>query len=214
MEQRFIAQDQVEEHPGRRGADDHCAEYGSMQVAENFFERKENRGDGRIESCGECGGATHGHQVANGGGAQAEAASKHGSDSRADLDGGSFASQRDAAGKRNGTTEKFSDDGFERDVAVVDEDGEFGLRNAAATRVGEIAVEKIAGDERTRGGDQDAAPSSAPGGYMRAASRPVRRMKATTTSPTSAPITKLRRMEMRSSRSGRRRVQSRALSII
>ena len=46
---------------------------------------------------------------------------------------------------------------------------------------------------------------------MRAAKRPVSRIKATTTSPTSAPMTKLRRMEMRSSRSGRRRVQSRTL---
>lgn len=43
--------------------------------------------------------------------AQAEATSENGSDSRADLDGGSFASRRDAAGKRNRTTEKFSDDG-------------------------------------------------------------------------------------------------------
>ncbi len=31
-----------------------------------------------------------------------------------------------------------------------------------------------------------------PGGYIRAARRPVRRMKATTTSPTTAPITRLR----------------------
>lgn len=38
-----------------------------------------------------------------------------------------------------------------------------------------------------------------PAGYIRAASRPVRRINATTTRPTSAPITKLRTSESRSS---------------
>ena len=150
MEERLVAEDQMEEHPRRRGTDNHRAQNRSVQIAKNFFEREEDRGDGRIEGRGERGGAAHGHQVAHRVGAESEAASQNGSDSRADLDGGSFASERDAAGQRDGATEEFSDDGLERDVAVVDEDGELGLRNAAAARVGKIAVQKIAGNERTR----------------------------------------------------------------
>ena len=43
----------------------------------------------------------------------------------------------------------------------MDEDGEFSLRNTAATGIGEISVEEVAGDERTRGGNKDAPPRSA-----------------------------------------------------
>ena len=82
VEERLVTQDQVEEHPGSRGTDHHRSEHGSMQVAEDFFERKENRGDGRIEGRGQRGRAPHGHQVADGRSAQSEAASQHGGDSR------------------------------------------------------------------------------------------------------------------------------------
>ena len=45
-------------------------------------------------------------------GAQPKAAAEHGGDARADLDGGAFASERDAAGERDGTAEEFAEDGL------------------------------------------------------------------------------------------------------
>ena len=79
-----------------------------------------------------------------------------------------------------------------RDVAVADEEGGLGLRDAAAARVREVAIEEEPADQRA---EQSAPRSGAtrprPAGYMCAASRPVRRMNATTTSPTTAPITTL-----------------------
>ena len=58
-------------------------------------------------------------------------------------------------------TEELSEDGPQRNVAVVDEDGEFGLRDAAAAGIRKIAEEQKSGNERADDGNHHPAPGRA-----------------------------------------------------
>ncbi len=77
-------------------------------------------------------------------------AGDHRGDSRAHLHRGAFAAQRDAAGQSRGATEELAQNGAEGDPAVVDEQREFGLRDAAAAGEREIAPQQVAGGERSQ----------------------------------------------------------------
>lgn len=69
-------------------------------------------------------------------------------------DGWSLAAERRAAGQRRGAAEKLSQHGAQLDLALAGEQRGFGLWNPTATSVGKIAREKISGDERACGWNQ------------------------------------------------------------
>src|SRR4051794_23080451 len=130
----------------------------------------------------------------------------HGGEPGADLHRRALAPEGNAARQRGGATEELAQHRPEGDPSVMDEEGGLGLGNAAPARHWEVAVQQVPGDERAEGRDQDATPAAATGGYTCADSRPVSRMKATTTSPTRAPITRLKTSASWSSR--RRRLST------
>ena len=126
-------------------------------------------------------------------GRQAESAAEHRRDARADLHGGPFAAEGDAARESDGAEPELAEHRAQADEAVANEERDLGLRDAAAARVGEVAGEQNAGRQSdpttgitrrrhaARSRDRGARPSFS-----------VRRMKATTTSPTTAPMMSVR----------------------
>src|SRR5580700_1781641 len=149
--------------PGSGGADNHRSQYRGMQVAQYFFEREQNGCDGRVEGGCQCGRTSHRDQRLDALFTEAESPAQYGSDSSADLDRGSFAAEGDAAGERCGAAEELSENGAQRDVAVVDEDGKLGLRDAAAAGIRKIAEEKKSADEGADDGNHHPAPGRAAG---------------------------------------------------
>ena len=108
VEQRFVAEEQVKHHPGCCRAQHNGAEYGSVEVAHDFFERKQDARDGRVER------RCHGRRGPDGDQrfhflrAQAEAATQHRREAGAYLHGWAFAAECYAAGERNRAAREFS----------------------------------------------------------------------------------------------------------
>ena len=134
-----------------------------MQVAHDFFECEENGGDRSVEGGGKRSGPTDGEQPPYLRLAQPQPARDDRRDSGSDVDRGSFASQRDAAGERSRAADEFADDRSERDASVVNENRGAGLWNSAAAGEGEVAIEKVAGKERAERGDEDSSPAQSAG---------------------------------------------------
>ena len=64
---------------------------------------------------------------------------------------------------RSRTAQKFAQNSLEGNIAVIDEQRELGLRNAAAAGVRKIARQQIPRAQRAECGDQNATPSGAAG---------------------------------------------------
>ena len=134
-----------------------------MHIAKDFFEREQNGSDGSVESGCQGGGTTHGNEGFYTRGTQTRGASDNGSDAGSDLDGRTFAPERNAAGQRYRTTQKLAQHSAQGDETITYEDGELGLGNSAAACIGEVAVEQDSRDERAEGRDSHAPPGSAVG---------------------------------------------------
>ena len=91
--------------------------------------------------------------------------------------------------------------GPERDVAVVDEHGEFGLRDAAAARIGEVAKEQVAGDERSEYGEKYAPPGGTGDGVHAGGEAAGQQDECDNDQADKAPMTKLSTIVVRASRS-------------
>src|SRR5215471_1911657 len=121
VEERLVAEEEVENHPGGGGTEDDRAENGRVQIAHHLFECEEDGGDGGVERGGECGGCADGDEILDPGGTEAEAAAERGGDAGAHLHGWSFAAEGDAARKRDGAADELAKDGAEADDAAADE---------------------------------------------------------------------------------------------
>ena len=163
VEQRLVAQDEVQHHPGRGRTQHHRAEHRRVHVAQNFFERKQHGRDRRIERRRQRRRAAHRHQRLHVRRAQTETPADHRGDPGADLHRRAFAAERDAARQRNRAAQKFAEHRAQRDVPVADEQRELRLRDAAAARIGKIAEQQIAAEQRARRGNQHAPPRRALG---------------------------------------------------
>jgi hypothetical protein len=119
MKQGLVAKDEMQDHPGCSGTQYHGREHGSVQVAQNFFERKQHGRDRCIEGRRQRRRGANRQQRFDIRFTQAEAPAQHGSDAGADLHRRPFASERDTARQRNGTSDKFPDDGAQRYVSVL-----------------------------------------------------------------------------------------------
>src|SRR5262249_52733046 len=87
-----------------------------------------------------------------------EAASDGGGESGSDLDGRAFAAECDPAGEGQRAAEELTDHGAEADVSAAGDQGDFGLRNAAAPGVREEAIGQPSGQQGSGEGDDEAAP--------------------------------------------------------
>src|SRR5438105_4102541 len=159
VEEWTVAENEMKDHPRSRGRQDDGAEHRRVQVAHDFFECEENGGDRSVEGGGKRSGPTDGEQPPYLRLAQPQPARDDRRDSGSDVDRGSFASQRDAAGERSRAADEFADDRSERDASVVNENRGAGLWNSAAAGEGEVAIEKVAGKERAERGDEDSSPA-------------------------------------------------------
>src|SRR5215470_2178501 len=108
-----------------------------MQVANDFFECKENGGERGVKRGSNGGCSADGKKGFHFFFAQTKTAAENGSDPSANLHGRTFATERNAAGNGSGGTKEFPEDGFDRDVTFPCEQGRFRLRHAAAARFGE-----------------------------------------------------------------------------
>ena len=168
MKQRLVAEQQVQRHPGRGGAQHDGAEHRRVQIAHHFFEREQHGRHGCVESRRQRRGRAHWNQLANPVRPQSQAPPEHRCDSRSYLHRWPFAAQRDAAGERRRAASELSEHRAKADKTIAQEQRRFGLRNAAAAGVGKKAREQITGEKRASGGDQNAPPGRASAGYMRA----------------------------------------------
>ena len=159
VEQRIVAQNQVQDHPGGGRAQHHGAQHRGVQIAHDLFEREQDRRDGRIECRRQRRRATRRHQRLHLFRTESEIPRDHRGESGAHLHRRSFAPERDAAGQRSRAAEELSEHGSKQDSSVVDEECELGLRDAAAAREREIAPQKIAGAERTEHRNQNPPPA-------------------------------------------------------
>ncbi len=163
MKQRLIAQQQVQRHPGRGGAQHDGAQHRRVQIAHHFFEREQHGGHGRVESRCERRRRAHWNQLANPVGAQSQPPSEYRCDSRAHLYRGPFAAQRDAARERCRAATELPEHGAKADETIAQEQRRLRLRDAAAAGVGEEARQQISGEERAAVGNQNAPPGRASG---------------------------------------------------
>ena len=92
---------------------------------------------GVLKAAASAADAPTGNQGAHAARAQTEPAAEHGRDARAHLHARTFAAQRDAAGQRDRAEPELAEHGAQADVAVAQEEGDLGLRNAAAARIRE-----------------------------------------------------------------------------
>ena len=193
MKQRLIAEHQMQRDPGGGGAEHDGAQHGRVQIAHHFFEREQHRRDGRVERGGERGAAPTGtNSRIRLGGRPRRRPRTDAIPAPTCTDGPSrpsampLASDAEQQPNFPSTVRKLMKPSRRNSAALV-----CGMPLPRA--LGKNRGEKITGDQRAQGRNQHPAPRGASrAGYMLAASRPVSRMKATTTSPTSTPMSKLR----------------------
>ncbi len=161
VEQWFVAEHQVEDGPRGRRTDDDRPDHRGVQVAQYLFQGEEDRRDGRVECRGESRGRPDRDERAHAVRPEPKPTSEYGGDARADLDRRSFTPECDAAGERDRGTRELAQDRAQFDVAVVEEERGLGLRNAAATRVREVAGEQQTAEQRAGRGNGQPVPSGA-----------------------------------------------------
>src|SRR5262249_52928146 len=69
-----------------------------------------------------------------------------------------LSSQRNPTRKRNGAQTELPEDRAEADVAVPQEESDFGLRDAAAPGIREVTIQQNTGSEGSRDGNAHAPP--------------------------------------------------------
>ncbi len=156
VKERFVAEHEVEHHPRRRRAEDDGTEDRRMHVAHDFLEREKHGGDWGVERGGKSSRGPYRDQPADLRRAQAEPARDDGGNARSDVYRRALASKCDAARQRRRAAEELAEDGAQRDVAVVDEDGGARLWNAAAAGLGKEPKEEISRAERAERRNDDA----------------------------------------------------------
>jgi hypothetical protein len=109
----------ISHHPGGGRTQDDRTQHRRLQVAHDLLEREQNTGDGRVEGSGDGRGCAHRKQRFYLLGTEAETPAEHGCDAGPDLDGRTFAAQRDAAGQGRRTAEEFSQHGAQQDAAFT-----------------------------------------------------------------------------------------------
>ena len=146
-EQRLVAQRQAEHQPARDRAQDDGAEHAGVQVADDLFEREQDRGDRGVEGGRDRRRRSDGDQLPALLGIQMQRLSHRGGDPGADLRGRPLASQRDAAPQGEHSAEVLPEGHPERNPAVLRDQRGLGLRNAAAPRPLEPAVHQESGSQ-------------------------------------------------------------------
>src|SRR5581483_9968944 len=94
-------------------------------------------------------------------GTQPKVTPQHRSDSAPDLHRGSFAAKRNAAGQCCCRTEKFSEDGGQRNPPAPRKERGLRLRNPAAARIRKVSAEEITHPQRTRHWHKNSPPQTA-----------------------------------------------------
>ena len=160
-EEWMIAERHAQNHPGSRRGQYHGAHHWCVQIAHDFFEGKQNCRQRRIK-CG-CNSRRRPHrdELFHLLGAQTEEPSQRGTNARTNLDGRSFASQRNSASERCRCAEKLAEHGAKRDTAITREQRCLRLRNAAASCIGKVAIQQVTDAERAHDGEQQTPPRSA-----------------------------------------------------
>ena len=90
VKDRVFAEDAVLHNSGQRGGDDDAGEHGLVEVADQFFKRESDGGDGRVEGRGNAGCHADRGQAAAVLGAEAGGASQHAADACANLHSGTL----------------------------------------------------------------------------------------------------------------------------
>src|ERR1700691_832922 len=161
LEERMVAEENSQYHPGSGGREHSRAHHGRVEIAGDLFERKQHGRQGRIECRRNGGGRPYRYESLDLLGRQSEQASSYGADARTYLNRRSFAPEWDSAGQRDGRAEEFAEHGAERDAASTRKKRGFRLRNAAATRVRKIAIEQVSDAERTDDREKQSPPRGA-----------------------------------------------------
>ena len=156
----MIAEEHAQNHPRSRRGQHHRAHHRCVEIAHDLLERKQHRCQRRIKRGCNRRRRSHRDQVLYLLGAQSEETSEHGSNARANLNRRPFASQRDSAGERCRRAEELAEHGAQRDAAFAREQRSLGLRHAAASRIGKIAIQQVADAERAHDRKQQTSPRS------------------------------------------------------
>ena len=148
LKERIVAQQQAQHRPGGGRGQHHRAQNRRVHIAHHLFQGKEHRGHRRIEGGGNGGRGANRDQRLHLLRAQSQPASKHRGDARAHLHRRPLAAQRNAAGQRRRRAKELAQNGAQRDESVARKERRLGLRNAAAARIGKVAIEQIAHRQR------------------------------------------------------------------
>ena len=102
MKDRVGAEYGVLDDGSQGGGDDDAGEHGLVEVADQFFKREGNGGDGSVEGGGNAGGHADGGHATAVLGAEPGSAGQHAADAGADLNGRSLKAQRGAGADLQG----------------------------------------------------------------------------------------------------------------
>ena len=138
-EQGIVTEQETQNQPRRRRGQHHGAKHGCVQVAYDFLEGVDNRGQRSVKCGRNRRRRSHGYQRLDIFGAQSQPTRKDRAYTRADENRRPFRTQRNAAAQSYSGAEKFSEDCSEGDDAITSEEGYFCLSDAAAPGVRKIS---------------------------------------------------------------------------
>ena len=136
------------------GGEHDGAEDGGAPRANDFFNNKQNGGDGRVESSGQAGSRADRSEQAKAFAAEMQSTADQRSDAGADLQRWIFGSEGVAGTDGEGGGNEFSDHGANGNVAVVDVERGLGLIDAAAASLGEEVFDQEAEQQADQHGSK------------------------------------------------------------
>ena len=155
VEDGVLAQHAALDDGRERRGDDDAREDRLIEVADDLLDGERDRGDGSVEGRGDAGGRAHGDESTEGLRGHPRDAAEEAGDARADLDGGSLATERGPGAELEGADDELAQGVAQAQASTAHREGDLHLRDTAATRVGDDVLEQDAARERAEGrGDQ------------------------------------------------------------
>src|SRR5882724_5117829 len=148
LKQRMIAEQQLQNCPGSRGSQHHRTQHRRMQVADYFFQRKQNRGQWSIKRRSDGCRSPYWDQRLHSLRTQPEFPSKHRRNTRTYLNRRAFSSQRYSAGQRRRRAEKLSKNRFDRNAAFARVQRRLRLRRSASSRIRKKSEQQVSHSQR------------------------------------------------------------------
>lgn len=149
VEQRFIAQNEMQNDPRRRRAENDRSQDRRVHVAHHLFEGEQHRRDRCIEGSGQRRGRAGGNERLDARRRQPKLAAEAGCDAGAHMNRRTLAAQSNSAGQRDRTQSELAEDCAKADETVSEEKGSLRLWNPASARVRKVAEQQKAGCRRS-----------------------------------------------------------------